>query len=118
MTDAALTPLPEAFSCEAEIEACMRRPYPEVVDLMRRLPGDLAILGVAGKMGLALGAVAVAASRAAGVARRVYGVSRFSAPDTFAAVARAGMTPLQCDLTDFDQMETLKCNLKNLKLHF
>jgi|LFRM01.1.fsa_nt_gb dTDP-4-dehydrorhamnose reductase len=100
MTDAALTPLPEAFSCEAEIEACMRRPYPEVVDLMRRLPGDLAILGVAGKMGLALGAVAVAASRAAGVARRVYGVSRFSAPDTFAAVARAGMTPLQCDLLD------------------
>jgi 5'-nucleotidase len=27
------------------------------------------------------------------------------------------LTPLQCDLTDFDQLESLKCNLKNLKLH-
>ena len=64
MNAAAMTPLPEAFACEAEIDACMSRPYPEVVELMRRLPGDLAILGVAGKMGLTLGSVAVAASRA------------------------------------------------------
>mgnify|MGYP000876753313 CR=1 FL=1 len=100
MNAAAMTPLPEAFACEAEIDACMSRPYPEVVELMRRLPGDLAILGVAGKMGLTLGSVAVAASRAAGVARKVYGVSRFSDTAAFEAVARTGMTPLRCDLLD------------------
>ncbi len=100
MNVAAMTPLPRAFACEAKIDAFMGRPYPEVVELMRRLPGDLAILGVAGKMGLALGSVAVAACRAAGVARQVYGVSRFSDPVAFEAVARTGMTPLRCDLLD------------------
>ena len=28
------------------------------------------------------------------------------------------LTPLQCDLTDYPQLEALKCNLKNLKLHY
>ena len=92
--------LPATLRTEAEIDALMARPYAELVDLMRRLPGDLAILGVAGKMGIALGAAAVAATRAAGVARRVYGVSRFSSDDAFDAVAQAGMTPLRCDLLD------------------
>ena len=27
------------------------------------------------------------------------------------------LTPLQCDLTDYKQMDVLKCNFKNLKLH-
>ena len=27
------------------------------------------------------------------------------------------LTPLQCDLTDYKQMDALKCNFKNLKLH-
>jgi len=41
--------------------------------------------------------------------------------DTDSAILSQGyiaLTPLQCDLTDFNQMETLKCNLDNLKLHF
>ena len=28
------------------------------------------------------------------------------------------LTPLKCDLTDFEHMESMKCNLENLKLHF
>ena len=91
---------PATLSTEAAIDAFMTRPYPEVVELMRRLPGDLAILGVAGKMGITLGATAVAASRAAGVERTVYGVSRFSNQAAYDAVAQAGMTPLRCDLLD------------------
>jgi 5'-nucleotidase len=27
------------------------------------------------------------------------------------------LTPLHCDLTDYEQMDALKCNFKNLKLH-
>ena len=37
-----------------------------------------AILGIAGKMGISLGATAVNAIRASGIPRKVYGVSRFS----------------------------------------
>ena len=36
--------LPATLRTEAEIDALMARPYAELVDLMRRLPGDLAIL--------------------------------------------------------------------------
>ena len=28
------------------------------------------------------------------------------------------LTPLKCDLTDFEHMKSLECNLENLKLHF
>jgi nucleoside-diphosphate-sugar epimerase len=100
LTRAPPGPLPESLSTDAEIDALMARPYGELVDLMRRLPGDLAILGVAGKMGLALGAAAVAATRAAGIERQVYGVSRFSISESFDAVGRTGMTPIRCDLLD------------------
>ena len=98
---------PETLDSEQAIDAFMTRPYPEVVELMRRLPGDIAILGVAGKMGITLGATAVAASRAAGVERRVYGVSRFSNAAAFDAVAQAGMTPLRCDLLDAQAVASL-----------
>lgn len=99
--------IPSTLGTESEIDAFMARPYPEVVDLMRRLKGDIAILGVAGKMGVALGATAVIASRAAGVSRRVYGVSRFSNAAAFDAVARTGMTPLRCDLLDSQAVAAL-----------
>ena len=68
--------------------------------MMRRLPGDIAILGVAGKMGLTLGALAQAATRAAGVERKIYGVSRFSEEGSFERAAAAGLIPLRCDLLD------------------
>ena len=92
--------LSEFLQTGEEIDALMARPYPEVVEMMRRMEGDIAILGVAGKMGIALGAVCVAASRAAGVGRTVFGVSRFSSAAALDAVARAGMVPLRCDLLD------------------
>jgi len=92
--------LPERVSSEEELDALLARPYPELVDLMRRLEGDLMVLGIAGKMGLSLGAAAVAAIRASGVSRTVYGVSRFSDPQASAAIAAHGIVPLRCDLLD------------------
>jgi 5'-nucleotidase len=40
--------------------------------------------------------------------------------ETDSTILREGyvaLTPLKCDLTDFDHLESLKCNLDNLKLH-
>lgn len=90
----------ESFATDADVDAFMARPGPDLVDLMGRLEGDIAILGIAGKMGITLGALAVNATRAAGVKRTVYGVSRFSDPAAMAALERSGIVPLRCDLLD------------------
>lgn len=92
--------LPDVIGTEAELDALMAQPYPELVDLMRRLEGDLAILGIAGKMGLSLGAAAANAIRAAGVNKTVYGISRFSDSQAMATLERAGIVPVKCDLLD------------------
>lgn len=91
---------PETFDSERAVDEVMARPYPELIDMMKRLDGDIAILGIAGKMGLTLGAVAVNAIRASGVPRRVYGVSRFSDSAAVRVLEDAGIIPLKCDLLD------------------
>ncbi len=98
---------PDVVRTEAELDTLLGRPYPELVDLMRRLDGDIVILGIAGKMGRSLGAAAVSAIRAAGMPWKVYGVSRFSDTDATAALESEGITPLRCDLLDRSTVKTL-----------
>lgn len=97
---ASIEALPEVLRTEAEVDELMARPNPELIGMMRRLEGDIAILGIAGKMGLSLGALAVNAIRAAGVTRKVYGISRFSDQTAIASLERAGVIPVRCDLLD------------------
>lgn len=101
------TPMPTVIQTDQELDQFMARPYPELVELMRRIEGDIAILGIAGKMGLTLGATAVNAIRASGVPRKVYGVSRFSEASASAALESQGIIPLRCDLLDRDAVSAL-----------
>lgn len=92
--------LPKVIRTETGLDDLLARPGAELIETMKRLTGDIAILGIAGKMGLSLGALAVNAIRAAGVRKQVYGVSRFSDPTAIAALERAGVVPIRCDLLD------------------
>ena len=47
---------------EAELDELLSRPYPEVVDMFRRITGDIMLLGVGGKMGPTLARMAVRAT--------------------------------------------------------
>jgi nucleoside-diphosphate-sugar epimerase len=98
---------PSTLRTEADVDELMARPGPGLVDMMGRLKGDITILGIAGKMGVSLGALAVNAARAAGTDRKVYGVSRFSDPAVVVALERAGITPIRCDLLDRDAVRAL-----------
>jgi len=91
---------PERIETEEQLDEMLSRPSAEVVGLMRRLEGDVAILGIAGKMGVTLGMLAVRATREAGVSRRVIGVARFSDPDSRAKLDAAGVETIACDLLD------------------
>jgi nucleoside-diphosphate-sugar epimerase len=85
---------------EAQLEIDLSEPTAAVVEAMRRLSGDLLILGVAGKMGPSLARLALRASRAAGIGRQVIGVARFSDGAVRESLERDGIRTLEADLLD------------------
>ena len=89
------------------LEDLLSEPSPGVVETMRRLEGDLIVLGVGGKMGPSLARMAKRASDAAGVRRRVIGVSRFSSPELPKQLQQWGVETVACDLLDPDQLARL-----------
>lgn len=99
--------LPRSIASVAELETLLSDPPPYVVDAMREIPGDLIVLGVAGKMGPTLARMARRASDLAGVRRRVIGVARFSTGDLEPALRDHGVETITCDLLDEGALERL-----------
>ena len=99
---------PAEISNVIELEKLLSSPNAELVDMMKRLKGDIMILGVAGKMGVTMAMLAVNAIREAGVAKRVIGVARFSNPEERNKLEAAGVETVVCDLLDRDQVNQLE----------
>ena len=91
---------------ESELEEQLSQPTDDVIETMRRLDGDIILLGVAGKMGPTLARMAKRASDAAGVERRVIGVARFTSGGQ-AELEQHGIETTRCDLLDEDQVAQL-----------
>jgi nucleoside-diphosphate-sugar epimerase len=92
--------LPSAIRDLDHLEDLLSEPSPAVVDALRRVDGDLVILGVAGKMGPTLARMARRAMDAAGLARRVIGVARFTADAVAGRLERDGVELVRGDLLD------------------
>jgi hypothetical protein len=90
-----------------QLEELLSRPTPEVVDTMRRLDGDVIVLGVGGKIGPSLARMVRRASDEAGVRRRVIGVARFSSPELEDRLNAQGIATIRCDLLDRKQLHGL-----------
>ncbi len=99
--------LPDRVRDVDHLEDLLSEPTPGVVEAMRRLQGDIVVLGVGGKMGPSLARMAKRASELAGVKRRVFGVSRFSSADLPGQLQRWGIEPVTCDLLDREQLAKL-----------
>lgn len=99
--------LPRSLADVPALEALLSDPPQYVVDTMRRLDGDVVVLGVAGKMGPTLARMAKRASDVAGVRRRVIGIARFSAPEQEAALQSHGIETLRCDLLNDADVDRL-----------
>ena len=99
--------IPEVISSEEALEEALATPYPELVEMMRRLDGDILILGVAGKMGPSLAHLAFNACKQAGVRKRIIGVSRFSDEAQRENLERLGIETIVCDLLNAEQVESL-----------
>lgn len=98
---------PDQISNESQLDDLLGSPQSELVHLMRQLDGDLIVLGIAGKMGVSLGQLAVEAIRQSGVSRTVYGVARFSDNTQRDKLAAMGIETIRCDLLDRADVATL-----------
>lgn len=92
---------------EAELEARLAAPNAADVASLRRLSGDIIILGAGGKMGPSLARRVKRAAEAAGVPRRVMAVSRFSELEARADLEHDGIETIACDLLAADEVAKL-----------
>lgn len=87
---------PARFDDADHLEEIMTTPPSWLAGKLALVPGDIMILGVAGKMGPTLARLA----RRAAPDRRVIGVARFSEPDIRDQLRHHGVEPITCDLLD------------------
>lgn len=95
--------LPDHFSDVDDLEDFMSRPTPQTVAELADLPGDVVVLGVAGKMGVGL---ATLVKRAA-PHKRVVGVARFTEEGMRERLEAAGVETIVADLLDPDAVAAL-----------
>lgn len=99
--------LPIEIRNEKELDTLMTTPSPKLIAFFKELKGDIMILGIGGKMGITLGGLAVNAAKAAGVKKKIIGVSRFSDPQAKKNVENFGVETIACDLLDADSVKNL-----------
>lgn len=85
---------------EQDLVEALSTPYPEDVELARRLGGDVLVLGAGGKMGPTLVRRIVLAIREAGGSDAVYAASRYSDAAGRREIDEAGATSIGADLLD------------------
>jgi nucleoside-diphosphate-sugar epimerase len=90
-----------------QLEHLLSEPTDSLINTFRSLEGDIAVLGVGGKMGPTLARMAVRASEAAGVKRRVIGVSRFSSSGLEPSLNACGITTIRCDMLNRTELSNL-----------
>jgi hypothetical protein len=88
--------LPQTILDIATLDDLLCRPSQALIDDLRKVDGDIMILGVAGKMGPTLAGLA----KAAAPERRVIGVARFSDPAVKDWLQSRGVETINCDLLD------------------
>jgi len=87
---------------ETALERELSEPNPDLIEAMRRIEGDIVILGAGGKMGPTLAQLAVRASDVSGNRRQIVAVARFSDPGARLAIEAAGARCIRADLLDTD----------------
>jgi nucleoside-diphosphate-sugar epimerase len=95
--------LPERFTSVAHLDEFLSQPTPELARDLAGVPGDILVLGVAGKMGPTLARMA----KRAAADRRVVGVARFSDVAVRTGLEKAGVETIACDLLNRSAVEAL-----------
>jgi nucleoside-diphosphate-sugar epimerase len=89
--------LPATLEDEVALDELLSRPSQTLIADLRKVEGDILVLGASGKMGPTL---AQMARRAAAKKKRVLAVARFSDQRRRRALEQAGIETIACDLLD------------------
>lgn len=95
--------MPERFEDVDALEAFMTTPSAALVEDLRRVDGDILVLGVGGKMGPTLARMA----KRAAPDKRVIGVARFSESGLREKLEAQGVECIACDLLERAALERL-----------
>jgi nucleoside-diphosphate-sugar epimerase len=107
LTAMPISPVPAAIRDVEHLDDLLSEPSSGAMETLARLDGDLMLLGVGGKMGPTLARLARRASDAAGVSRRIIGVSRFAGGSLEARLQKHNIETIRCDLLDAEQLAKL-----------
>lgn len=83
------------------------RPSPRLVEDIKRIDGDILVLGAGGKVGPSLSIMASRACKEAGIKKRVIAASLFDQPDSIEAMRRYGVELMETDFFNPKQLEAL-----------
>lgn len=98
---------------EQYLDELLSMPGQGVIEDIKKLDGDIMILGAGGKVGPTLSVMARRAVEAAGLDKRVIAVSRFTDPMVVKVLKENGVEMLGADLTDPEQVKSLP-RVKNI----
>lgn len=96
-----------------ELEAKLAEPSNALINDLAKVQGDIAILGVGGKMGPSLAKLARNAILEGGLSKRVIGISRFSDDLARRELEDAGVETIACDLLNDQDLMSLP-NVENV----
>ena len=92
---------------EEKLNEMLTTPSANLIEDVKKIKGDIMVLGAGGKMGPTLCILAKNAIRAAGIEKKVIAVSRFSDPVALDLLHSNGVETISADLLDRDNLEAL-----------
>ena len=92
---------------EERLNELLTTPSDKLVEDIKRLSGDIMILGAGGKMGPTLAILAKNAAKKAGIDKKVIAVSRFSDPIAYKYLEDNDVEIISCDLLDVEALNAL-----------
>jgi hypothetical protein len=95
------------------LEQELTKPSLALIEDIKKIDGDIMMLGIGGKMGPSMSKLAVDAIKAAGICKKVIGVSRFSDEKAKLALEAVGIETITCDLLNDAELQALP-DVKNI----
>ncbi len=92
---------------EEKLNEMLTTPSEKLVEDVKKIKGDIMVLGAGGKMGPTLCLLAKNAIKKAGIEKRVIAVSRFSDPIALKLLHDNDIETISADLLDHDALESL-----------
>jgi len=92
---------------EEKLDQLLSTPSLRLIEDMKKISGDIMILGAGGKMGPTLAVMAKRAADAAGINKKIYAVSRFSDPKAIRQLQDKGICCISADLLETGALSSL-----------